>query len=205
MPLTAWREALAGGPKTLAKKAKGARPDKRGAQPATPRVRRPHSESGASWPAERLSGEHRIGWHQDNRRHTCDFPLCPHRPAKPEAEPAPPPAKKARGKAPASGSMPPPAPPVRVGQPGPSRLPPRPVSPTGSESSQCSERSHGTAERCRLHCLDCRDPSGKRHAPAMHRVGSPGTCLTLARPFGRPMNFHPECWNKWHFECAACL
>ena len=53
--------------------------------------------------------------------------------------------------------------------------------------------------------LDCRDPSGKRCAPAMHRVGSPGTCLTLARPFGRPMNFHPECWNKWHFECAACL
>ena len=47
--------------------------------------------------------------------------------------------------------------------------------------------------------------SGKRRAPAMHRVGSPGTCLTLARPFGRPMNFHPECWNKWHFECAACL
>ena len=45
----------------------------------------------------------------------------------------------------------------------------------------------------------------KRRAPAMHRVGSPGTCLTLARPFGRPMNFHPECWNKWHFECAACL
>ena len=21
---------------------------------------------------------------------------------------------------------------------------------------------------------------------------------------GRQMNFHPECWNNWHFECTVC-
>jgi len=23
-------------------------------------------------------------------------------------------------------------------------------------------------------------------------------------PSGWQMNFHPECWNNWHFECTVC-
>ena len=52
----------------------------------------------------------------------------------------------------------------------------RDPSPAGSEGSNDSNASQ--KGRTKLYCFDCYDPSGAR-------------C----------MNFHVDCWNKWHGLC----
>ena len=53
----------------------------------------------------------------------------------------------------------------------------RDPSPAGSDDSSSSQK----ASRSKIFCFDCYDPSGSR-------------C----------MNFHADCWNRWHGLCGEC-
>ena len=111
--------------------------------------KRAKSHSSDDWPASRLTGKHRLGYHESGVNR-CDLPGCNLRRAPTQA------------KQPKSG------PGSRGGKAGQSsgRVSPIPM------------EQEGKAGNTKLFCQDCFDLDGVR-----------------------PMNFHPQCWNKWHYEC----
>ena len=180
-----WRRALEGGPRTNAKKkrssprvqptaaAGGSQSKKRGR--ATFYSRQSNGE--VAWPTERLVGKHRLGWHDLGGNHFCDHPQCTlkHKQGAKVQAATPTPAgnKAAKG----SGSI------VTPLANLPSGLTCRPTLPKGkgkAPSDAGSDESCGSARagRTKLFCFDCYDPSGTR-------------C----------MNFHVDCWNRWHGLC----
>ena len=211
-----WRKALEAGPRSNAKSSK--RPKARAAQRTSPRPKT-QADSAASasmagtkrvratmyridpndpdlpWPPSRHTGYHRLAEHTDGGKHLCDYPGCSvDNKAGSKALKTPaaagrggkggrgrgrghasfmsPPSGRGRG----SGSSLPPGLTARPQIPSTAARPARDSSPAGSASSDGSQAGRS---RTKLFCMDCYDPSNTR-----------------------PMNFHPECWTKWH--CPQC-
>jgi hypothetical protein len=187
---TQWRTAIAGGPLTNAKtkrasQRKKARTNAAGAASssvpagdpaqAQRRVRggkySKDPDGDVPWPASRMwnAGKHNVGTPGSNNY--CDYPRCPSlrrldfgTPQQPAAA-----ATTPLGRGLTARPVLPPGSRKRA-------VDPRAPSPAGSDSSTASDTIR--ASRCKICCLNCFDPAGKR-----------------------PMNFHEECWNKWHGLC----
>lgn len=112
---------------------------------------KPWGEDPESWPPERLSGVHKLGWHFGGDHH-CDFPMCNYKNASYVKTPRP-----LSGRGSRSGRM--------------SRTP-SPLGLIALDSGSSSDRRTG---RTKLFCMNCMDSGDKRN-----------------------MNFHPDCWNRWH-------
>jgi hypothetical protein len=126
------------------------------------------------WPAARLVGKHRLGWNDTGSATYCDYPLCNIVNASwvPQAMPPPPPKQPAASKRKKS----------TVGPPTLAALAAADDSdvcpPAGSQSDAASESSRASNRlqtRTKIFCKDCLDANQVR-------------C----------MNFHADCYNKWH-------
>jgi hypothetical protein len=133
-----------------------------------------------AWPSYRLVGKHRVGWHADSKsQHFCDYPGCDlvhtsYVAKQPKAAPA---AGGGRGKGKGSGGR---------GK-GKASAPASGIGRRDDDDDAVSEAgsvgSTGSQGRSRtkLYCLDCYDANNNR-----------------------PMNFHADCWNRWHGLCPPC-
>ena len=137
-----------------------------------------------TWPATRLVGRHRVGWHGSGSGvHKCDFPGCrtirswvqQSGGAQGGARGARGGRGRGRGRG-RDGA-------AALSTPLPAGLTLRPmVTGTGRDPSpapsDASDMSQGGAGKTKMYCMDCYDPSNRR-----------------------PMNFHARCWNEWHGLC----
>lgn len=143
------------------------------------------------WPEARFRGRHDIAFHNDGSQHLCDYPQCNLVHTSWVPPPAASKSSKKKAKIPAlpqgltarpnlaalhTAATPPTA---KGGGKAKAKAPdPRASSPAPSDDSNASGSSaSGKKSRTRLYCLNCFDVSRAR-------------C----------MNFHPECYNKWHFD-----
>ena len=138
------------------------------------------------WPPMRLVGKHPLGENSSSSKHYCDYPLCKEKERKAAKLPKTPDAASGRGRGTGRGnsggrgSRPSPVPPVPLFTGARAQAPPSAVRAPSPAPSDSSDGSTSGNSRAKFHCKSCYDPTNTR-----------------------PMNFHFECYNKWH--CLECV